>query len=110
MHTLGQMESSDTFLSNLSALLPTFDVINLFDGPKNISSAPATPTTTVKPTVQQMMYYNYYTASVNCMYLVDDLSCSYCQKIKGDITKYKGTSTAVIPQWHINHLQIYFQF
>lgn len=92
MHSLGQLASTDEFLLNLSELLPTFNPINLFDGPTYISNAPATPTTTVKPTVQQMMYYNYYTASVNCMLLVNDLSCSYCQKIKGDINMYKGIS------------------
>lgn len=45
----------------LSALIPMLSITNfLFDGPANVSYAPTIPTSNPKPTLQQMMYYNYY--------------------------------------------------
>lgn len=62
----------------------------LLDGPDYVSYAPTTPTTNAKPTLQQMMYYNYYSASMYCQYQLSDLSCEYCNKFNGDVDMRKG--------------------
>lgn len=81
--------SSDTFV--LNELIPFLQVGNfLFDGPAEVSYAPTTPTTNFRPTVNQMMYYNYYSASMYCQYQLNDLSCEHCRKFKGDVNKRKG--------------------
>lgn len=81
--------STDTYIFN--DLLPLLHLGGfLLDGPANISYAPTTPTTNLKPTLQQMMYYNYYSAAMYCQYQLDDLSCSYCNKFKGDVFMRKG--------------------
>lgn len=91
--TLGQDEpSADEYLLGIQTLLPGFNAINLFDGPRNVSSAAiTTPVMVLKPTLEDMMYYNYYTAAVNCPYQVQNLSCYYCPIIKKDIACYTGS-------------------
>lgn len=74
----------------LHALLPILSTVDLFDGPPRISNAPTKPTTNLKPTVEQMMYYNYYAASMYCQYQLNDLSCLYCKKFKNDVDKHTG--------------------
>lgn len=81
--------SADTYIFN--TLLPLLHLGGfLLDGPAAISYAPTTPTTNNKPTLPQMIYYNYYSASMYCQYQLDDLSCEYCNKFKGDVDMRKG--------------------
>lgn len=80
--------SADTFV--LNTLIPYLNATNfLLDGPASVSYAPTTPTTNTKPSLEQMMYYNYYCASMYCQYQVIDLSCTYCANFSGDIIKEK---------------------
>lgn len=75
----------------LARLIPMLNATNfLFDGPANICYATTTAATNLKPTLQQMMYYNYYAASMYCQYQLSDLSCEYCQKFKYDVDLFKG--------------------
>lgn len=81
--------STDDFI--LNTLIPYLNVTNfLLDGPASVSYALTTPTTNGKPTLEQMMYSNYYSASMYCQYQLSDLSCEYCAKFKGDVAKRKG--------------------
>lgn len=81
--------STEDFI--LTKLIPYLNATKfLLDGPDSVSYASTTPTTNIKPTRDQMMYYNYYCASMYCQYQVNDLSCDYCKKFKGDIAKRKG--------------------
>ncbi|XP_037037057.1 lipase-like [Bradysia coprophila] len=81
--------SPDRYLSVIQNLFSSYHKNNLFDGPSSISAAKiATPIRTIKPTREEMMYYNYYTASINCPFGVRTMECGYCSKIKDDITNY----------------------
>ncbi len=90
MNVLAQTTSStDTYI--FTEFLPLLHLGGfLLDGPANFSNAPTTPTTNYKPTLQQMMYYNYYSASMYCQYQLKSLSCEYCKKFKGDVNTWKG--------------------
>lgn len=94
--------SSDSYLLGLAKYLPLFSSINLFDGPYSVSNAPTTPATTIKPTLKQMKYYNYYAASMYCPYDLDDLSCEYCRKFKNDVDKHTGISNTRSKTFIIN--------
>jgi len=86
MGAVGQYTPQDNqFL--LYSLRPFYNQVDLFDGPAALSQAPTT-TTIQKPTLDEMKYYNYYTASMYCPYQLSNLSCLYCQKFKGDVVKY----------------------
>lgn len=93
-HTLGQgilLPSTDQYLFGIQKLVPSFNKINAFDGPTNISNAPiTTPLKITKPTTEQMRYYNFYTGSVNCGFGVKTMVCGYCAMIRGDIKKFIG--------------------
>lgn len=82
--------SSDEYLLGLLKALPFLNSIDLFDMPYSVSNAPTTPSTTIKPTLDQMKYYNYYTASMYCPYELEELSCEYCQRFKNDIVNHTG--------------------
>lgn len=85
----GNLPSAEDYLSGIQQLIPTFNVINVFDGPSSISSAKITSSIKVmQPSVEQMMYYNYYTSAVNCAFIMKNLNCFYCERIKGDIKDY----------------------
>lgn len=93
LNTLGlshdKFLSANDYLLGIQQRVRTFNVINVVDKPYTISNAAiTTPVNIQLPSLVQMMYYNYYTASVNCPYQVQDLSCYYCDKIKNDITHY----------------------
>lgn len=83
--------SKDQYL--FTDLIPFLNATKfLLDGPACVSYAPTTPTTNKKPTLDQMMYYNYYSASMYCQYEINDLSCKYCQKFKKDVATHKGNT------------------
>lgn len=89
--TYGQnLPSADTLA--LANLLPYLSPIDnyLFDGPAEIVNAPTTPSTAAKPTLDNMMYYNYYAASMYCQYQLNDLSCKFCQHFKDNVNLYAG--------------------
>ncbi|KAJ6641353.1 Tonsoku-like protein, partial [Pseudolycoriella hygida] len=79
--------SNDTYL--LAELIPILRPLNnyMFDGPAHISQAP-TSTKTTTPTLDEMMYYNYYAASMYCQYYLNDLSCVFCDKFRADVDAY----------------------
>lgn len=97
-YTLGlKLLAGTDYLLGIQNLLPIFNKINLFDGPSRISAAPiTTPVNVTKPTREEMMYYNYYTASVNCQYGVRTMTCGYCPKIKGDIYDFEGKISYIL--------------
>lgn len=81
--------SKDTFI--LNDLIPFLNATQfLLDGPAAVSYAPTTPTTNLKPSLNKMMYYNYYSASMYCQYEINDLSCTYCEKFRRDVNMHKG--------------------
>lgn len=83
--------SGDEYLLGIQKLIPSFNYKNFFDGPSSISSAKmSSPIKAIKPTREEMMYYNYYTASVNSAFGVKTMECGYCSKIKNDITNFVG--------------------
>lgn len=87
--------SADSYLLGLTQYLPLL----LKDKPSNISSAPTTPATTIKPTLEQMKYYNYYATSMYATYELIELSCEYCQKFKDDVDLHTGklpTKTSIL--------------
>lgn len=81
--------SNDTYL--LAKLIPVLNPADnyMFDGPSDILNA-TTSTNTTMPTLKQMMYYNYYAASMYCQYQLQNLSCVFCKKFKGDVDAYRG--------------------
>lgn len=91
--TLGQYShytpSSNTYLLGFAKNFPLFSEFDLFDGPSSVSNAPTT-TSTVTPTVEQIMYYNYYAISMYCTYALANLSCAYCLNYKKDVTVHTG--------------------
>lgn len=89
LSSFGKKLPSDDTLA-LLALVPSLNTVNFLDGPSNISHAPTTPTTNSKPSLAEMMYYNYYTAAMYCQYELDDLSCDYCNKFKKDVYYHTG--------------------
>lgn len=82
----------------LQALVPFLNPLNglLFDGPANISSASTTASQHNLPNLEQMMYYNYYCASMYYGYGHADLSCEYCLKYKPDVFKHEGNRSIII--------------
>lgn len=100
--TWGQsLPQSDQYLAGIQQLFPSFNEMNQYDGPLDVSGAPIiTPINVKKPTREEMMYYNYYTASVNCPMSVKTMECSYCPKIKGDIKDYVGNMRALLQDRH----------
>lgn len=81
--------STDTLV--LNELIPSLNVTNfLLNGPDEVSYARTTPTTNIKPSKKQMMYYNYYCAAMYCKYQLEDLSCNYCKQFKYNVDKWKG--------------------
>ncbi|KAJ6635789.1 Lipase, partial [Pseudolycoriella hygida] len=85
--SLGFSILSNDYLFGLMKYFPVFKSITHYDGPAEISNAPTDPTTTMLPTLEQMMYYNYYTSSMYCPYDLKNLSCEYCVKFKKDVNK-----------------------
>lgn len=81
--------SNDTYL--LAKLIPILSPVNnyIFDGPADISQA-KTSTRTIKPSLEQMMYYNYYSAAMYCQYNLNDLSCVFCDKFRNDVDDFTG--------------------
>lgn len=88
--TVDYTPSTNTYLLGLTRVLPILDIVNLFDEPYTVSNAETTPTTNSEPTVDQMMYYNYYAASMYCPYELKNLTCEYCQKFKNDVDNHTG--------------------
>lgn len=84
------LPSADTLA--LAKLIPFLNPLDnyLFDGPAEISHAPTRPSTAKKPTLDKMMYYNYYAASMYCQYKLNDLSCDHCKNFKNDVNSYAG--------------------
>jgi len=60
----------------------------LFDGPPEISNAHTRPTKNVSPSVEQMMYYNYWAMSMYYAYDHKNLTCTYCEKVKDDVANH----------------------
>lgn len=90
----------------LSALIPMLSATNfLFDGPESVTNAQTTPTSNLRPTLKQMMYYNYYAAAMYCQYQLSDLSCEYCKKFKCDVDTYKG----IMCSWNETKNQLTFR-
>lgn len=86
--------SGTEYLAGIQNLLPELNYVNLFDGPSSVSSAPITSSVQItRPTRQEMVYYGYYTASVNCAYGTMKMDCNYCKKIIGDIVDFVGTKS-----------------
>lgn len=84
--------SPDTYVFN--EIIPFLNAtVYLLDGPANVSYAPTKPTTNLRPSLEQMKYYNYYCASMYCQYQLNDLSCKYCQKFKRDVSWQRGKKT-----------------
>ncbi|KAJ6632995.1 Lipase [Pseudolycoriella hygida] len=88
--SLGQnFPSADNYLTDIHRLIPSFDQTNQYDGPASISSAPITTTINVtKPTREEMMYYNYYAASVDSPFEVKTMDCVYCPMVKDDMSQF----------------------
>jgi len=86
LRTLGQNLPSNDTLAVL-ALFPNSSMTNFLDGPGSVSHQLTTPTTNSEPSLQDLIYYNYYAAAVYC---VDGkgLNCSSCQNFKNDIYNY----------------------
>ncbi|XP_037038368.1 lipase-like [Bradysia coprophila] len=78
---------SDEYL--LNALVPLLSPLNAFDGPAYISNATTRPNKNTLPTVDQMMYYNYYAESAYYVYDHDDLTCDSCLEFKDDVTYHE---------------------
>lgn len=81
--------SNDTYL--LAKLIPILSPVNnyMFDGSPEITQC-KTSTRTIKPSLQQMMYYNYYSAAMYCQYYLNDLSCVFCEKFRNDVGAHTG--------------------
>lgn len=84
------MPGSDQYI--LSALTPLLNPLNglLFDGPASVSNAPTVRNRNILPTVRQIRYYNYYTASMYYGYDLENLSCEYCEQFEGDVDDHEG--------------------
>lgn len=80
--------STDQYL--FTQLSEKINYIDLFDGPASVSQASAISAKTTQPSLDEIMYYNYFSASVYCSYQLEDLSCKYCQKFKSDISYHTG--------------------
>lgn len=101
--------STDAYIFN--GLLPLLHLGGfVFDGPANVSYAPTTPTTNAKPTLPQMMYYNYYSAAMYCQYQLSDLSCEYCNKFKGDVDMRKGNLNVPVIMNELSNLCLFIKF
>lgn len=87
--TSGYTPSSKTYLLGLVKEFPLFNQFNLYDGPSKISNAP-TMSASMTPTLEQMMYYNYYSTSMYCPYELANLTCDTCKKFKDDVTVHTG--------------------
>lgn len=89
----GEKNTNESYQHLLQALVPMFNPLNglSFDGPASISNAQTTVNKNKFPTLEQMMYYNYYAASTYYGYDHDDLTCEYCFKFKDDVCDHKGT-------------------
>lgn len=83
---------------NYKAILPVLNSVNLFDGPYKASTASTTPSTTLRPTLAQIKYYNYYASSMYCLHELKKLSCECCQKFKKDVAKHTGKITKYFHQ------------
>lgn len=98
---------SDQYLLNaLSPLLsPLKDYV--FDGPARISNAPTKTNKNTLPSLDQMMYYNYYSVAAYFPYDQDDLNCEYCLEFKDDVDYHRGKNRSA--EWDIYTLCISLQ-
>lgn len=83
----------------LKFLIPFLNPTRTFDGPKSISSQLTTLSSNRLPTIDQMMYYNYYAASTYYIYDHGDFSCKWCLKVKPDLTDYEGNRNVNLKRW-----------
>ncbi len=60
----------------------------LFDGPGSISNAPTKQNKNIQPSLEQLKYYNYYSAAMYYGYGHHDLSCDYCLKFRCDVDEH----------------------
>lgn len=76
----------------LEALSPVLSVLKyyVFDGPANITNAPTEENRNELPSVDQMMYYNYYCAATYDGYGLENLDCEYCKKFKDSVVYHQG--------------------
>ncbi|KAG4079712.1 hypothetical protein HA402_009098 [Bradysia odoriphaga] len=61
---------------------------HLFDEPAHILNAPTKPNRNKLPTLDQMMYYNYYSMATYYGYDHANLTCKYCLKFRDDVADH----------------------
>ncbi|KAJ6635787.1 Lipase, partial [Pseudolycoriella hygida] len=54
----------------------------------SVCNAPTDPAKTKLPTLEDMMYFNYYAASMYSSFDLKNLTCEYCEKFKNDVIKH----------------------
>lgn len=80
----GYTASSSQYIFNL--FQPTS--LALWDGPLTYSAAPMTSSTVFFP-LPEILYYNYFAASVYCTDSLDNLSCCYCSKFNSSVSRHE---------------------
>ncbi|OXA49511.1 Lipase [Folsomia candida] len=65
------------------------EITNLWDSPVFDYSRPVKTTRTVPLNIQELEYYNYFSASIYCPTSLANLTCPYCDHFNQTVTEFK---------------------